>query len=424
MAKIVVVGLGYVGLTTALGLANLGHSVLGVDTDTEKLALLSRGQVPFYEEGVENLLKELVASNRVSFVQGLGSEIQEQAFYFLCVPTPIDAKLQTDMTHFDSAVGSVVDNATPGSILVVKSTVPIGTALALRSKLVERGIEVANNPEFLKEGTALRDFESPSRIVVGASNSDTSAAVISLYSTLKAPKLETTLNSAETIKYASNAYLALRVSFVNELATAAELVDADLEKVLDGVGLDERIGNLFLSPGPGWGGSCFPKDTQEYLTSLSRFGFIPETVSGAVESNLLHQNRIVDRARELVGGSFRNKKIAVWGLAFKANTDDTRDSPSLAIVGKIISEGATVCAYDPMVSELAFDGLKVVNSLHEASEGANLIMVMTEWEEFKAVRPEDLIGVVADNKVFDTRRVINKETWRTHFSSVAILGES
>ena len=424
MAKIVVVGLGYVGLTTALGLANLGHSVVGVDTDSDKFAALSRGQVPFFEEGIEDLLKKLVSSRSVSFTEDIDTSSKEPAFYFLCVPTPIDAKMQTNMTYFDSAVASVVDNAAPGSILVVKSTVPIGTASTLSSTILNTGIAVANNPEFLKEGTALRDFESPSRIVVGASQPETAAAVMSLYSSVKAPKLTTTLNSAETIKYASNAYLALRVSFVNELATASELVNADLGQVLVGVGLDERIGKLFLSPGPGWGGSCFPKDTQEYLTSLARFGFVPETVSGAVESNRLHQNRLVDKARELVGGSFTNKKIAIWGLAFKANTDDTRDSPSLAIVTKIVSEGATVSAYDPMVREVKVDGLEVANSLKEASAGADLIMVMTEWEEFKTVRPEDLIEVVAEARIFDTRRLLDKETWKAHFKSVAILGES
>jgi UDPglucose 6-dehydrogenase len=424
MAKVVVLGLGYVGLTTALGLANLGHSVVGVDTDTKKLAALSQGKVPFFEEGVEELLNQLVESSRISFRDAIENGTKEKTFYFLCVPTPIDSASETDMSYFDSAVNSVVTHAAPDSVLVIKSTVPIGTASSLRGRIVSKGIEVANNPEFLKEGTALRDFEKPNRIVVGATNPNTSSEVLDLYEKVVAPKLATSLNSAETIKYASNAYLALRISFVNELATASELIDADLEEVLEGVSLDERIGKLFMSPGPGWGGSCFPKDTKEYLNSLSRFEFSPATVASAVESNRLHQMRIVDRARNLLGGSFSKKKVAIWGLAFKANTDDVRDSPSLAIARSILAEGATIAAYDPMVTEVSIPGLEVVRSAQEASAGADLIMVMTEWNEFKHLSPAEIRATVSEGKIFDTRRIINRESWKKHFGTVAILGGS
>jgi len=328
------------------------------------------------------------------------------------------------LEHLESAVASLTTVLSTGSIIAIKSTVPIGTCESLSKKMESYGIGVASNPEFLAEGRALEDFLEPSRLVVGSENNEVANSVMSLYESIISPRLICGLATSESIKYASNAFLALKLSFVNELASLSERTGADLNQVLLGMSLDERIGDKFLSPGPGWGGSCFPKDTREIVVTGQSLGSRLLTVEAAVKSN---HNRIHDIAATVardLGDNLSGLKVAIWGLAFKANTDDARDSPSIEISRKLADLGAEVVVYDPMAKASDMNWLKMADSPLAACEGASALLVLTEWPEFSEVDP-----ILVETKlkklplVFDTRRILNPTEWSSVFSNFRVVGQ-
>ena len=424
MKQIAVVGLGYVGLTTAVGLAQLGHQVLGFDVDGAKVDRLAAGESPIYENGLEAVLKRLIQSKRLTFTNSL-DVIRDfrPEFIFICVATPQDDSGAADLTILNSVAIEIGGIAPPNSILVTKSTVPVGTGQRLAQTLNRTDVFVASNPEFLREGTAMKDFMEPDRIVVGSSHPEVAKRVLDLYEGIDATKVQTNLESSELIKYAANAYLAMRLSFTNDIAALSEKSNANVDQVLDGMGLDKRIGTAFLKPGPGWGGSCFPKDTNALVAIAKEFGSPLPLVETAIASNNAAIARSVNAITELAGGDLANKKVAVWGIAFKANTDDIRDSPALKIVDSLISRGAEVQAYDPVALAPKRTGLVLKGSALEAAAGADVLAVLTEWPEFAEVSPDKVAEAMRTSVVYDTRRILPK-SWKGRVSVLKVLGEA
>ena len=424
MKQVAVVGLGYVGLTTAVGLAQLGHKVLGFDVDDSKLTRLSAGKSPIYEDGLEQALGSLVQSNGLSFTNSVDTVKDfRPEFIFVCVATPQNESGAADLSILNSVASQMAGIAPAESILVVKSTVPVGTGQRIAQTINRKDVFVASNPEFLREGTAMKDFMEPDRIVVGSNNSEASKRVLNLYEGIDAPKLETNLESSELIKYAANAYLAMRLSFTNEIAALSEKLNANVEQVLYGMGLDKRIGTAFLKPGPGWGGSCFPKDTSALVAIANGYGSKLPLVESAIASNQAASARSVAVIEELVGGDLSNKTVGVWGIAFKANTDDTRDSPALRIIDSLLRKGASVQAYDPVAVAPEKAGLVMKTSAEEAAAGADVLSVLTEWPEFAKVSPEKVAGAMKSTIVYDARRILPSH-WKSHFSVLKVLGEA
>lgn len=425
MSRVVVIGLGYVGLTTAVGLAKLGHQVSGFDIDSSRVKLLESGKSPIYETGLEEELKLQMSSATLKFHSDLKSACESGAdFYFICVPTPQDSSGAADISFVEAAIQTISAIASPDSVVVIKSTVPVGTGSNLKGLADRLDMHVASNPEFLREGTALWDFMNPDRVVVGADTDEVGQKVMSLYKDLNCKKIVTSLESAELLKYASNSYLAMRLSFVNELAALSEKVGADINSVLDGVGSDSRIGNSFLRPGPGWGGSCFPKDTRALISIAETAGSPMPLVKAALNSNEEAFDRVVRQTEFHLGGSLASKTIAVWGLAFKANTDDTRDSPSLEIIERLQTRGAKIRAFDPVASAEEEQSLVICDSAIEAATGSDALLVLTEWNEFSDVDPKSVKQVMVGEIIFDTRNVLNRESWGSLFPKFHQLGKA
>jgi UDPglucose 6-dehydrogenase len=424
MRQIAVVGLGYVGLTTAVGLAQLGHKVLGFDVDVSKIKNLSEGESPIFENGLENAIKDLIRSKSLDFTTSLGVvENYRPDFVFICVATPQNDSGAADLTILNSVVRQLVGIAVPNSILVIKSTVPVGTGQTIANTLNRTDVFVASNPEFLREGTAMNDFMEPDRIVVGSNHPEVAKRVLDLYSAIEAPKLKTNFESSELIKYAANAYLAMRLSFTNDIAALSEKSNANVDQVLHGMGLDKRIGSAFLKPGPGWGGSCFPKDTNALVAIAKEFGSPLPLVETAIASNHAAIARSVNAITELAGGDLANKKVAVWGIAFKANTDDIRDSPALKIVDSLIHKGAEVQAYDPVAAAPERPGFVLKGTALDAAAGADVLAVLTEWPEFAEVFPDKVAEAMRTSVVYDARRILPK-SWKGRVSVLKILGEA
>lgn len=424
MKQVAVVGLGYVGLTTAVGLAQLGHRVLGFDVDESKVESLSAGESPIYEDGLEKALESLIQSSGLSFTNSLDAVKDfRPEFIFVCVATPQDESGAADLTILNSVASQMAEIAPANSVLVVKSTVPVGTGQRIFKVINRSDLFVASNPEFLREGTAMKDFMEPDRIVVGSNNPEAAKRVLDLYAAIDAPKLETDLESSELIKYAANAYLAMRLSFTNEIAALSEKAHANVEQVLNGMGLDKRIGTAFLKPGPGWGGSCFPKDTNALVAIAKGFDSRLPLVESAITSNKAALSRSIDAIEDLVGGDLSNKTVGVWGIAFKANTDDTRDSPALIIIESLIKRGAAVQSYDPVAIAPERAGFVMKGSALDAAAGADVLAVLTEWPEFADVSPERVAEVMKDSIVYDARRIL-PNSWKVHVSVLKVLGEA
>lgn len=410
------------GLTTALGLAKLGHSVVGVEINPEKLNSLNSGKLPIYEPGLESELLGSLKSGRLVLKAAIQDATSDSKMFFICVPTPQDDVGAADLKFVIAASKDVAEHASPDSVVVIKSTVPVGTGEMLRSLIGRDDIYFASNPEFLREGSALQDFMEPDRILVGADTPKVSDNVIALYANIDAPKLSTSVKSAELIKYAANAYLASRLSFVNDLAALCEQVGADVDDVVSGMGSDSRIGSRFLHPGPGWGGSCFPKDTRALISVAESNGISLGVVGAAIQSNDNSFSRVVTRVKSLLRNELNGKSIAVWGLAFKANTDDTRDSPSLEIIKRLLSEGSKVNAFDPIASAPTWEGLTQVETAVEAATNADALLILTEWSEFSQVDPKVVANVMSGSVVLDTRRILPVEKWSSEFDAFKILG--
>ena len=424
MTKIAILGQGYVGLTTGIGLASLGHNVTGIDIDESKIARLRSGKIPIYEPGLEELMKTAVDKGFLEFSSSIDVIDKTTEMVFICVATPTSESGEADLSHVEKSLSQATEKLSPGSLVIMKSTVPIGTCARLSPLLKEQNIEIASNPEFLSEGNSLVEFQNPSRIIVGANNQETQTRVMNLFASIKAPKMLCGLNSAETIKHASNSFLALKLSYVNELARLCEVAGADISEVTYGMSLDSRIGNKFLKPGPGWGGSCFPKDTEELAFSSRKFGAPMETLEAAISSNKSTKKRVVDALVAKVGGDISGKTVAVWGLAFKANTDDTRSSPAVEFIEALIYLGATVRVFDPVANVNGIENFKFCKSALEACEGASVLAVLTEWNEFSTVDVNEVEMAMNQNPViYDTRGILDVGTWSKTFAGFSVLGK-
>lgn len=422
MSRVAIIGLGYVGLTTALGLAKLGHDVIGVETNEARLLTLKQGTLPIFEPGLDLELVDSLRTGRLTLTENLGGATEKADFFFICVSTPQSDSGEADLTFVRAVYKDLVGAINPESIIVLKSTVPVGTGDELNRTMGRKDVFYASNPEFLREGTAISDFMKPDRILVGADSSEVAAKVMDLYNVIDAPKIVTSVKSAELIKYAANAYLASRLSFVNELAALCEQVGADVDDVVIGMGSDLRIGSSFLSPGPGWGGSCFPKDTRA-LVAVARENQVElRIVESAIEANDNAFDRVVSRLAKLLGGDLNGKVIAVLGLAFKANTDDTRDSPALEVINRLVIAGSTVRAFDPIALAPADSSFTQSSTVVEAVSQADALLVLTEWTEFREIDPKAVAEAMKGSVVLDTRRVLPVESWKSTFKSFNVLG--
>ncbi len=413
MFKVAVIGTGYVGLTTSIGLASLGHDVVGYDIDPSKVDQLKAGILPIYEPGLDQMLTDVLASGKLRATSKLAEAITGAEFVFTCVPTPQDEDGSADLSYVISASQAMKSLLKPGAVVVTKSTVPVGSAQRVEVAIDRDDIHVASNPEFLREGAAVYDFQNPDRIVVGARSADVAQRVMDLYAKVECPKVLTSQPAAELIKYASNSFLAIKLSFVNDVAALCEAAGANSRDVMHGMGLDTRIGNRFLEPGPGWGGSCFPKDTRALASIADSFGLQIPLINAAIASNETAHKRVADRVMNALGGSLVGKTIAVLGLTFKADTDDTRESPAISVIERLIGRGGKVVAYDPMVHEYDLAGMVLADSPVAAAAGAHALVVLTEWAEFKSINAKEILSAMSGKVVIDTRNVFNKKTWET-----------
>lgn len=411
-----VVGAGYVGLPTAATLAHLGHQVVVAERDPRRLEALRGGHVPIVEEGLDELLRSQVAEGNLRYVEEAAEAARNSEFLFLCVPTPQSADGSADLSYIERAAKEIAVALPPGAVVVNKSTVPVGSSLAVERIIGRSDVAVVSNPEFLREGTAVHDSLHPDRLVVGGDDQSAAAAVGALFSGLNAPLIVTDATTAETIKYASNSFLATKLSFVNAMAGLCEAVGADVRDLILGLGYDHRIGFEYLAPGPGWGGSCLPKDTRALLHIAETHGFDFDLLRGAVATNDHQLARVIDKVRQAAGGSLAGAAVAVWGLAFKSGTDDRRSSPAVAVVHRLLAEGAAVRAFDPTVvpgdDVPDLDGVTLCSDAYEAATGAGALVVLTEWDEFRWLDFTKLRGLMASPSVVDARNLLDPAALR------------
>jgi len=412
-SNVAIIGTGYVGLTTGACLAPLGHTVVCADVVPEKVEALNAGRVPILEAGLDELVQEGLRSGQLRFVLGAEHAVAEAEFVYLCVPTPQGGDGSADLSYIEAAAREISPMLRPEAVVINKSTVPVGSTRVVEQALGRSDVHVVSNPEFLREGSAVHDFLNPDRVVIGADDQGAAIRVAGLYLGLAAPLQVTDPASAETIKYASNAFLATKISFVNAIAAVCEAVGADVNDVVLGMGYDKRIGNQFLRPGPGWGGSCFPKDSHALVKIAEEAGYDFGLLKGVIGVNDDQFRRVADKVESLAGGSLAGVTVAVWGLTFKARTDDLRDSPSIEIIRLLLDRGATVRAFDPSSpspddSRLA--GIDVVEDPYAAAEGAAVLAVLTEWDEFKWLDFDKVGDVMAARRVVDARNLIDRTT--------------
>ena len=428
MVKITIIGAGYVGLVTGACLADFGNTVICVDTNAEKIAALNRAEIPIYEPGLENIVRRNVSQKRLSFSTDLCRSVRESEVVFIAVGTPSGENGAADISQVESAarqIGGVIEDYT---VLVIKSTAPVGSGRRVKAWLEEEiakrakageGVlfDVVSNPEFLREGAAVQDFTHPDRIVIGTESERARAVMKEVYRTLylnEAPYIETNLESAEMIKYATNAFLAVKISFINEIANLCEKVGANVQEVAKAVGRDGRIGRKFLHSGPGYGGSCFPKDTKA-LARLARDAASPMgIVEQSIETNEKQKQKMVDKIR--VGmGSLDQKTIAVLGLSFKPNTDDMREAPSLTIIRGLAAAGARIRATDPAALREArryFSDIETAITYFEdeyrAIDSADALVIVTEWNQYRNLNLERVKKLLSRPLFFDLRNIYKR----------------
>ena len=411
MSRIAVIGTGYVGLTAGACFAHLGHHVLCADIDADKVERLSRGEVPILEAGLPELVQEGLEARRLKFVLGAAKAASSCEFAYLCVPTPQGPDGSADLTYLRQAAAEIGPVLLPEAVVVNKSTVPVGSTRVVEEVIARDDVAVVSNPEFLREGSAVRDFLHPDRIVIGSDDQHAAARVSDLFRTLNAPVIVTDPASAEMIKYASNAFLAAKLSFVNAVANVCEAVGADVRDVLLGMGYDKRIGFEFLKPGPGWGGSCFPKDVAALIHIAAEGGYDFALLRGVADVNREQFDRITEKVVEMAEGSVEGKTVAVWGLTFKARTDDLRQSPALEVIDRLRRRGAHVQAYDP-AAHRPVDGIAQCGDAYAACEGAAVLVVLTEWDEFRRLDFSKVASLLAHRKVVDARNLLDPAALR------------
>ena len=425
MSKISVVGTGYVGLTTGVCFAHLGHTVSCIDVDQEKVTRLNAGEVPIYEPGLEELLSAGLKAGRLTFTTDYVSGLDCAEFVFIAVGTPTSADgLSADMRYVHEATISMAGALKDRCVVVNKSTSPIGTGDTIRRLLEENNPNlspwiVVSNPEFLREGSAVEDCLGPNRVVLGSQRPDDCGAVAKLYEGFNCPIICTDLYSAEMIKYASNAFLATKISFINEVSRICDALGADVSVVEEGMGLDTRIGSQHLSAGLGYGGSCFPKDVAALMHMADGAGLHPQLLRAVVEINDDQRRWAVESITRELGGTVAGKTIALWGLAFKAETDDLRFAPALEIAERLSADGAAVRAYDPVALPKDFEGTKVGSAI-EAAEGADAVVICTEWAEFRGIDWSAVRAAMRGNLIYDGRNCVSPS--RVRDSGLRYLG--
>jgi UDPglucose 6-dehydrogenase len=417
--RIAMIGTGYVGLVSGTCLADFGHHVTCVDKDQAKIDGLLAGRMPIWEPGLESLVKANVERGRLEFTTDLATALKGAEAVFIAVGTPSRrGDGHADLSFVFAAIEELAGLLEGPIVVVTKSTVPVGTgdkiAALLKEKGAPAGVSVASNPEFLREGAAIADFKHPDRILVGAEDDHARHVLAEIYRPLflnRAPMLFTGRRTAELTKYAANAFLAMKISFINEMADLCEAVDADVQDLARGIGLDNRIGAKFLHAGPGYGGSCFPKDTLALLRTAEEAGIRQDIVSTVVEVNDRRKEAMAGRVRDALGGSLAGKQIAVLGLTFKPNTDDMRDAPSIPLIQGLLAGGASVAAFDPVgrdQAEQLLSGIVFANSAEEAADGADAVVIVTEWDEFRALDLHEIAGRMRGNMLVDLRNIYDR----------------
>ena len=413
--NIAVVGTGYVGLVTGACFAEFGVNVIGVDKDESKIASLQKGKVPFYEPGLEEMVVRNMREERLSFTTDIKSAVEKSLVILIAVGTPPGEDGAADLRFVKEVAASVARHMNGYKVVVTKSTVPMGTGAMIRKLILENQahpapFSVASNPEFLREGAAIEDFMRPNRIVIGAEDPQAIAILKDLYNPLyliETPFVITNVVSAEMIKYASNAFLATKISFINETAALCEAVGADVHEVARGMGLDNRIGRKFLHPGPGFGGSCFPKDTLAILKMARQHGLPAHVVGSVVEVNDEQIPRMVQKIARMAGG-IKGKKLCFLGLAFKPNTSDTRESPAVRIIQEVLKQGARVRAYDPAGMDEARHALRDIEyaeDAYDAATGCDALVIATEWNQFRNLDWDRMKTALKAKVVIDLRNV-------------------
>ncbi len=419
--KITIIGTGYVGLVTGACLAEFGHHITCMDKDIKKISALQNGQIPIYEPGLDELVKKNSSEGRLSFTTDLEESVGNASAIFIAVGTPSSRRGDgyADLTYIYAAAKELAHHLKDYTVVIDKSTVPVGTAKQVSRLIREENpnadFDMVSNPEFLREGAAISDFQRPDRIVIGADSEKARAAMKEIYDPLyllSTPFIFTGLESAELIKYAANAFLSIKISFINEMANLCEQVGADVVDLAKGIGLDGRIGSKFLHPGPGFGGSCFPKDTVALLRIAQENGVPARSVEAAVEINASQKAGMVKKIRDALGGDVAGKTIGVLGLTFKPETDDLRDSPALSILPPLFEKGAKIQVHDPQgmkEAELLFPEFTYTSNSYEAATNADALVLMTEWNQYRALDLEKIKSLMKQPLFIDLRNVYSPE---------------
>ena len=418
MKRIIIIGTGYVGLVSGAGISDFGHRVRCVDIDKQKIDLLNNGGIPIYEPGLKTLISRNINANRLTFTVDVEEAIKWAEFIFIAVGTPQGENGDVDISAVIAVAEDIGKNLNNYKVICTKSTVPIGTGKMIQKIIDQNNLnkikyDYCSNPEFLREGSAVRDFLYPDRIVLGTTSDKAFEYLKDVYRSLyinKTPLVHTTVETAEMIKYASNAFLAIKISYINEVANLCDEIGADVHVVAKTLGMDGRISPKFLHPGPGFGGSCFPKDTKALIEIAKKYNIHMATVTAAIETNIFQRKRMLNKLMDLLDNDLNGKIIAVLGLAFKQETDDVRDSPAIEIINSIHDTGGIIKAYDPIANDSMkeiFPELDYKSNWHEAVEGCDAAVIMTEWNEFRSLDLEKLKNLMSQPIVLDTRNILN-----------------
>ena len=420
---IAVIGTGYVGLVTGACFAEFGVDVTCVDVDESKIAKLHKGEIPIYEPGLDQIVEKNVKAGRLHFTTNIAEGVRDAQVVFLAVGTPPKPDGSPDMSYYQQAAKDVADAMDDYKVLVTKSTVPVGTGKWLKefvSENLKTPVEfgVASNPEFLREGAAITDFMRPDRVVIGSNEPRAIEVMKELYRPLyliETPIVITSLEAAELIKYAANAFLATKITFINEIANLCDAIGCDVHDVARGMGMDNRIGRKFLHPGPGYGGSCFPKDTRALTTVADQFNVETRIVDAVIEANERQRMAMIPKIEQLVGEELSGKQIGVLGLSFKPETDDMRESPAIEIIHTLIERGAVVRAFDPVAMDEAkhyINGLEYAEDEYDAIKDADVLVIVTEWNQFRALDMAKVKSLLRSPKIADLRNIYEPEDMR------------
>lgn len=428
--NITVIGTGYVGLVSGVCFAEFGFDVTCVDNNLAKVESLKKGEVPIYEPGLDKLMKKNMEAGRLGFSSSTKDSVKDADIIFIAVGTPSKEDGSANLDYVYSAVAELADSVNPNAVLVIKSTVPVGTTKSVKKFLKDRGVEidVAFNPEFLKEGAAIDDFMHPDRVILGVESRKAKKVLSQVYRPLyvfNVPIVFTNLETAELSKYSSNAFLAMKVTFINEIANLCEACGADVNDVALTMGLDKRIGDKFLLAGPGYGGSCFPKDTSALADFAKGFGVNMNLVEQTISSNEKRRAKMVKKILSVCDGEVKGKDISVLGVTFKANTDDMRDSPSIEIIQALQKAGANIKVYDPSFSEQAkriFDNVSWEKNPYECCNDADIILILTDWSEFRALNLKELRKRVKSPLLIDLRNIYSVDEVKASGFSYCSVG--